>query len=68
MLDSQDLLEHADRCRSLANLTRMPEVADRLRKLAQRYADQARDSKLRRMPQTQPLIEAEQTALAPNGG
>ena len=42
MLDSRELLEHAERCSSLAELTRMPEVASRLRVLAQRYREQAR--------------------------
>lgn len=65
MLDAQDLLEHADRCKTLANMTRMPEVAQRLRKLAQSYTDQARGAKQRPAADAEALLVAEQTSLAP---
>jgi hypothetical protein len=43
MLDTNDLLERAERCRALADLSRMPPVSRRLRALARRYIEQAQD-------------------------
>ena len=43
MLDTKDLLEHAERCRKLADLSQMSQVSQRLRVLAQRYTEQAQD-------------------------
>jgi len=43
MLDTKDLLEHAERCRTLADLSQMSQVSQRLRVLAQRYTEQAQD-------------------------
>ena len=48
MLNIKDLLEYAERCRTLADLSRLPQVSQRLRVLAQRYAEQARDIKRQR--------------------
>jgi hypothetical protein len=43
MLDTKDLLKHAERCCALADLSRMPPVSRRLRALAQRYIEQAQE-------------------------
>src|SRR5450759_1408241 len=43
MLDTKDLLEYAERCRTLADLSRVPQVSQRLRVLAQSYTEQAQD-------------------------
>ena len=43
MLDTKDLLEHAERCRTLADLSQMSQVSQRLRVLAQRNTEQAQD-------------------------
>ena len=43
MLDTKDLLEQADRCRALADLSQMPTVSQRLRVLAQSYTERAQD-------------------------
>lgn len=48
MLDAKDLLAQAERCRTLADLSQVPPVSRRLRALARRYAEQARDIELRR--------------------
>jgi hypothetical protein len=63
MLDTKDLLEHAERCRTLADLSRMPQVSQRLRVLAQRYTDQARDIKRQRAAEA--LLDNEKTTPAP---
>ena len=41
MLDTKDLLEQAERCRALADLSQMPPVSQRLRMLAQSYTERA---------------------------
>jgi hypothetical protein len=63
MLDTKDLLEHAERCRTLADLSRLPQVSQRLRVLAQRYTEQARDIKRQRAAAA--LLDNEKTTPAP---
>ena len=63
MLNTKDLLEYAERCRTLADLSRMPQVSQRLRVLAQRYTEQARDIKHQRAAAA--LLDDEKTTLAP---
>lgn len=55
MLDAKDLLEHAEQCRALADLSRMPSVSRRLRALAQRYTGLAQDIERQ---DTRPQIDA----------
>src|SRR5450830_1361989 len=63
MLNTKDLLEYAERCRTLADLSRMPQVSQRLRVLAQRYTEQARDIKRQRAAAA--LLNNEKTTPAP---
>jgi hypothetical protein len=59
MLNIKDLLEYAERCRTLADLSRLPQVSQRLRVLAQRYAEQARDIKRQRAAEA--MLDNEKT-------
>ena len=59
MLNIKDLLENAERCRTLADLSRLPQVSQRLRVLAQRYAEQARDIKRQRAAEA--MLDNEKT-------
>ena len=59
MLNTKDLLEYAERCRTLADLSRLPQVSQRLRVLAQRYAEQARDIKRQRAAEA--MLDNEKT-------
>ena len=54
MLDTKDLLEHAERCRTLADLSQMSQVSQRLRVLAQRYTEQAQDIEHQRAAEALP--------------
>src|SRR5450830_1741998 len=62
MLNTKDLLEYAERCRTLADLSRLPQVSQRLRVLAQRYAEQARDIKRQRAAEA--MLDNEKTTPA----
>ena len=48
MLDTKNLLKHAERCYALADLSRMPPVSRRLRALAQCYTEQAQEIERKR--------------------
>ena len=63
MLDTKDLLEHAERCRTLADLSQMSQVSQRLRVLAQRYTEQAQDIEHQRAAEA--LLGNEKTTPAP---
>jgi hypothetical protein len=63
MLNTKDLLEYAERCETLADLSRLPQVSRRLRVLAQRYTEQARD--IKRQGAAEALLDNEKTTLAP---
>ena len=58
MLDTTDLLEYAERCRALADVSRMPPVSRRLRALARRYIEQSQQIERQSTPPHVEVLDA----------
>ena len=63
MRNPKDLLLQAERCRIVADYSRMPAVSQRLRALAQRYREQAQQ--IERQTATQQIAPQQASDAAP---